>query len=163
MTPEQTVLRAYHAIGQGIGYGLGHGGMHPDDELPTRDGLCDCSGFALWCLGLCRHRKDDQWMDTSWIVDDAQKEHLEFQRVGWKAAKPGMLVVYGDRKDATGRTRQGHVGIITASNPVNGPMAVVHCSHGNASVFGDAIHETGPEAWATRGIVVRRSDGVTEA
>jgi hypothetical protein len=100
-------------------------------------------------------------MDTSWIVADSQGKHLTFERVGWKQAMPGMLVVYGDKKGIDGRTRQGHIGIITQANESTGPVAVVHCSAGNSAVFGDAIRETGAEKFITRGIVVRLSTRTT--
>ncbi len=153
-----TVAHAHAAVGKGVRYRLGHGGMHPADPGPTRDGLCDCSGFALWACGLCRLRTDGEWMDTSWIVNDAMGARKAFARLEWEQARPGTLVVYGDRGG-----RQGHIGVVVATDPAVGPVSVIHCSKGNDSIYGDAIHETGPDAFRTRGIVVCRVLGGTAA
>lgn len=154
--PADTVARAVSQVGKPIRYGLGHGGMHPEDDSPTRDGLCDCSGFALWCLG--RSRFDGAlWWDTTRILHDAQHDRLRFHSQDWAAAVPGDLLVYGDIRDASGNLRQGHVGVVSAVDS-SGPLRVVHCSRGNDTVFGYAICETGPEKFVYRGAVARPVD-----
>ena len=55
MTYDEILTRARSAIGHGITYHLGHGGLHPADALPSRDGQCDCSGFVAWVLGRSRN------------------------------------------------------------------------------------------------------------
>jgi hypothetical protein len=35
---------------------------------------------------------------------------------------------------------------------------VIHCSHGASVMHGDAIIETSPDAWRTRGIVARHKE-----
>jgi cell wall-associated NlpC family hydrolase len=150
---DAVVARALSQVGRPIRYGMGHGGMHAGDESPTRDGLCDCSGFAMWCVG--RPRFDGAaWWDTTRIMHDAQHARSRFASRDWQAAQPGDLVVYGDTRDATGRNRHGHVGVVTAVDS-SGPISVVHCSKGNDTIFGVAVRETGPEKFRTRGIVAR--------
>lgn len=153
--PGAAVERALSAVGKPIRYGLGHGGMHPEDAQPTRDGLCDCSGFAMWALGLSRF-DGAVWWDTTRIMHDAQHERTRFQSQDWLAAAPGDLVVYGDSRDAAGNARQGHVGVVSVVDS-NGPLRVVHCSKGNDTVFGFAVCETGPEKFRARGIVARHA------
>lgn len=153
MNPADAVARAISQVGKPIRYGLGHGGMHPEDDAPTRNGLCDCSGYVMWCLG--RSRFDGAlWWDTARIQHDAQHDRLRFHSHGWAEAIPGDLLVYGDIHDANGNLRQGHVGIVTAVDG-GGPLRVAHCSRGNDTVMGYAICETGPEKFVHRGVVAR--------
>ena len=65
MTPEQAVARAHSACGHGAKYGLGAGGMNPGRAVPWNDHMqCDCSGFAMWALGLSR-RQGGIWYAVS--------------------------------------------------------------------------------------------------
>ena len=52
--PQQSInsiiFNAKSAINQRIRYNLGSGGFDPKYKLPTKDGLCDCSGFVCWAL-----------------------------------------------------------------------------------------------------------------
>jgi hypothetical protein len=115
--------------------------MNPASPVPwSNDGLCDCSGFAAWCLKASRHTDDwwyhewnGGWIETSAIVRDTLTEYGFFSPVEWKDAKPGHLLVYGD-KDG----HQGHVGIVSEVGP-DGPMMVIHCSRGNDALVKDAI------------------------
>ena len=154
------VTKALSAQGKHILYALGHGGWHPDDPLPTRDLGCDCTGFASWALGVCRQCKDPAfpWYETTAIVHDALGDCRHFDHVRWADAQPGDVLVYGDRKDKDGSRHQGHCGIVTAVD-TSGPLKVCHCSKGASLAAGDAITETSPDAWKTRGIVVRHKEG----
>lgn len=129
------MVRARSAVGRGIRYKLGEGGFRPLDALPTRTGLCDCSGFAAWVLGIDRwqgrHRKPWSsripWIETTAIVRDATGPQLLFVQL--PEPVPGCLVVYGDRLG-----RQGHVGIVDNVRSAT-DFDVVDC----ASRRGDAI------------------------
>ena len=164
MTAEQIVQRARSAAGRGIAYRLGAGGMHPADELPTRNGFCDCSGFVAWCLGRDRHNSEmpGGWVETSAIFRDAKLITGEglFDEVAWREAQGGDLVVYGDRYEPGTRKliHQGHVGVV-ASIGADGPATAIHCSRGNERRHGEAICETGVEVWEARsGIVARAAE-----
>lgn len=135
------VIRARQAIGRGTRYVLGQGGFHPLDTLPTRNGSCDCSGFAAWGLGIDRwqgrHKKKWSavvpWIETTAIVKDARGKNHLFRQVNQPI--PGCLVVYGDRFG-----RQGHVGIVDSVRSAT-DFDVIHCSKGNDR-NGDAIQRT---------------------
>jgi hypothetical protein len=159
MTGDEIVLRALHAKGRGITYVLGHGGWHPDDDLPTRDLTCDCSGFVAWCLGACRQCKDPAfpWYETTAIVHDALGDQRHFDHIRWQDARPGDVLVYGDRKDAEGVRHQGHISVVSAID-LTGPIRCIHCSHGASVAAGDAITETNPDLWRARGIVARHKE-----
>jgi cell wall-associated NlpC family hydrolase len=162
MTGAEIVLRALHARGRDILYSLGHGGFHPEDDLPTRSKVCDCSGFVSWALGVCRQCPDPAfpWYETTAIVHDTLGDGRHFDHVRWADAQPGDVVVYGDRKDKDGSRHQGHIGIVTAID-TTGPLKVIHCSHGASVATGDAITETSPDLWRRRGIVARHKEWVT--
>ena len=159
MTGPDIVARALSAKGHDILYVLGHGGWHPEDALPTRDGGCDCSGFVAWCLGVSRQCFDPAfpWYETTAIVHDAIGDQRHFVNVRWQDCQPGDVVVYGDRKDKDGSRHQGHIGIVTVVD-TGGPLKVVHCSKGASLSQGDAITETSPDAWRARGIIARHHD-----
>ena len=161
MTGDEIAARALSARGKGILYVLGHGGWHPDDPLPTRDLGCDCTGFVSWALGICRQCPDPDfpWYETTAIVHDALGDCRHFGHVRWADARPGDVIVYGDRKDKDGSRHQGHIGIVTVCDST-GPLKVVHCSHGTSVAYGDAITETSPELWRTRGIIARHKEWV---
>lgn len=132
------VARARSALGHGIRYGMGQGGNHPEDPLPTRNGLCDCSGFAAWVLGVDRHQADKgkpwsksmPWIETMAIVRSVydplrsvSDQHGMFIRL--LDPVPGCLAVYGDYK-SLGRTHQGHVMVVEAVPP--GRILTIDCS-----------------------------------
>jgi hypothetical protein len=153
VTPESVVERAFRCINRGCHYGLGKGGMHPEAEHPwvIVEGvqLCDCSGFAMWCLGLSRFQ-DPVWFDTTKIVTDAVGSKTLFERIPIPMARPSDLIVYGDHGGS-----QGHVGVITQCGTA-GPVTVTHCSGGNMRKLGDAVAAGGAELWLARdGIIAR--------
>ena len=138
--------------------------MHPDNPHPAdNNGDCDCSGFAAWALGVSRWvreghpllgRFDGSWIETSAVARDAAKDGGVFTARDWKAARPGDLIVYGDRKSPSGASLQGHVGIVSAADD-GGPLLVCHCSSGNWKKLKDAIRETPVEAfWLMSGAKV---------
>lgn len=147
MKLSEVVARARSAIGSHTKYALGKGGFSPNSPHPwSAVGECDCSGFVAWCLGISRRadnpwykRQNGGWVETSAIVRDAQSPYGFFDEVDWTKARPGMVVVYGDTRQG-GRTRQGHVGVVSAVD-AGGPIQAIHCSMGNHR-RGDAIQET---------------------
>jgi hypothetical protein len=115
--------------------------MRPKDALPTADGLCDCSGFVCWVLGLKRqsdipfYKQYGGWIYTDSMVADILSSTGIFERL--KAPEAGCIVVYGAGRQI------GHVGIV--SEVKEGKMSkVIHCSAGNQKKYGDAIAETSP-------------------
>lgn len=161
MTGAEIVRRALSAKGHDIKYALGHGGWHPEDALPTRDLGCDCYGLVVWALGVCRQCPDPAfpWYETTATVHDALGDQRHFDHIRWTDARPGDLLVYGDRKDADGSRHQGHISIVSAVDS-SGPLKCIHCSKGAAAATGDAITETSPDLWRARGIVVRHKEWV---
>lgn len=142
MTPDQVVLRARSALGHGCIYGLGCGGMNPQRTVPWDENMrCDCSGFAMWCLGLSR-RQGGIWMDSSRIRLDAIDGGSLFNAVPWNEADLGDLLVYGDSKQEDG-VHQGHVGVVSQASR-RGPALVISCSHGAWMRNSDAIGEDIP-------------------
>ncbi|MCX7799509.1 MAG: CHAP domain-containing protein [Fimbriimonadales bacterium] len=100
---------------RGLRYRLGSGGFHPEDPWPSRDGFCDCSGFAAWCLGLSRdqRRRFGLWISSEGIWRDGLGERRLFAAVAQPF--PGCLVAFPDRDG-----RQGHVGVVTRPIPLEG-------------------------------------------
>ena len=162
MKAADVVDRARSAVGQGCRYVLGKGGFSPAAPHPwSSQGDCDCSGFVSWCLGISRHTDNPWyasynggWVETTAIVRDASGPYGFFDAVDWKAAAPGMLIVYGDHV-VDGVRRQGHVGIVSAVDQT-GPFRAVHCSKGNDTKTGDAIRETDVQVWIKGGGIVAR-------
>jgi cell wall-associated NlpC family hydrolase len=135
------IARARKVVNSPILYKLGSGGMFPGDALPSRDGLCDCSGFVCWVLHLSRqttipfYKKYGGWIFTDSMVDDVNSSSGIFERI--TVPQPGCIVVYG------AGSKIGHVGIV--SEVANGAMKkVIHCSSGNSRTFNAAIQETPP-------------------
>jgi hypothetical protein len=127
--------RAQAAVAQGIRYKLGKGGMNPGSPTPGAGGLCDCSGFVAWCLGMSRKSSElfyvhfnGGWIETSAVWNDIASPVGIFEAVTKMA---GAVVVY---PDANGH--EGHIGIVLDATHV------VHCSHGNDTKFGNAIQVT---------------------
>jgi hypothetical protein len=141
-------------VGKCTVYELGKGGMHPDSGSPCDDhatmGHCDCSGFAMWSLGLSR-LQGDEWYGTDQIVHDAQQEAEPlFMEVSWVDALPGDLLVWPGHDG-----HHGHVGVVATIGP-QGADTVVHCSAGNFRRWGDAIQETPPDLFHLMGAIVAR-------
>ena len=154
MTSAEAVTRARSACGQGCTYVLGKGGMRPDRPFPWAIAedvkQCDCSGFAMWVLGLSR-KVNGLWYDTTRIVSDSKGEQTLFEaRDSWVYALPGDLLVWGDKGKS-----QGHVGVVTEVDGV-GPIRVAHCSSGNYRTTLDAIRETDPGIFARNGAIAVR-------
>jgi hypothetical protein len=146
------LARARSALGQGCAYALGKGGMNPESATPWGEKIeSDCSGFALWGAGMPRL----VWLDTSRIVQIARDAPRLFVKIPWIEARPGDFVVYPDRQGTDGNHHEGHIGVVSEVH--GGPTRVIHCSAGNWKRAGDAIQETGPEAWTMNAgsIVVR--------
>lgn len=154
MTADQAIARARSAIGQSCSYLLGAGGMHPEADVPWGNPPeCDCTGFLAWCLGVSRKSTnpfyvefDGGWISSEAIFRDCATPFGFFDGLGWTEAKPGDVLVFGNRTSG-GVTHHGHVGLVATAGK-NGPLSVVHCSLGNWRKTGDAIQETGPEVWA---------------
>ena len=124
-----TLARARSAIGHGITYHLGEGGVDPKAALPTDDGRCDCSGFVAWCLQISRVPKPsrDWWVQTDNIWHDAMGPQTTFVRIEKPIA--GCVVVYPKIGSHDG---YGHTGIV--ANPAN-PYTVVDCSASKNGIF----------------------------
>lgn len=141
---ESILNKATAAINNDISYKLGSGGMFPNESLPTKDKLCDCSGFVCWTLGLKRqttipfYTKYGGWINTDSMVDDVLNSAGIFEHI--TTPEPGCIVVYG------AGSKIGHVGIV--SKVTNGVMSkVIHCSAGNQARLGYAIEETSPNVF----------------
>lgn len=156
------VARALSCVDQPAKYLLGAGDRDPAAASPVdpKNGGCDCSGFALWCLGIGRSTTDPShlrrvghgakmaWLDTSAIVWDAWQPSGIFGRI--TLAMPGSLILY---PDAMGR--QGHVGVVIEADGHGEATKVAHCSFGNdKKTPGFAIRATGAQLW------YRRSDAI---
>jgi cell wall-associated NlpC family hydrolase len=158
MTRATVLTRARSGVGHGCAYVLGKGGMNPESATPWGEKIeCDCSGFALWTVHL--HRL--VWLDTTRIVQIARDLARIFVQIPWSDAKPADLIVYGDRIGTDRKEHQGHMGVI--SEVTHGPTRVIHCSAGNWKRTGDAVQETGPEAWTmNQGSIVVRAYNVED-
>ncbi len=136
------IARAKSAIGKGIRYKLGGGGMKPDAALPDAgSGICDCSGFVCWVLELPRlnnqafYKRYGGWINTDSMEDDILSTSGIFNQLSQPTV--GCIVVYG------AGSKIGHVGIV--SEVKDGQMTkVIHCSSGNDRTFADSIQETKP-------------------
>lgn len=125
--PETTmVAKARSAVGKGITYKLGHGGKFPTDLLPTRDGMCDCSGFVSWVCGFNRSGKGTLGTDifTGSIYNDANGPQKLFRKL--PGPQPGCIVVY----PAQGPGKFGHTAIVVDT----GKMTIVDCSDGKGGI-----------------------------
>jgi LysM repeat protein len=142
VTSDALVLRAKSMVGVHIDYKLGAGGKSPALDMPSDEGLCDCSGFVCWVLNLSRqtdipyYRNFGGWIFTDSMEADIKSNAGIFDRLDKPEA--GCIVVYG----AMGKI--GHVGIV--SEVKTGRMSkVIHCSSGNAKRFNHhSIQETLP-------------------
>ena len=159
ITVDDLLARARSAIGRGVRYRLGAGGMDPRGEGPGNvNNECDCSGFVCWALGISRQtdhplyvRFNGGWINTDAMVHDAQSSTGFFTRIG--EPRVGCIVVYGSSPP---RRKVGHVGIVTAVEP---EARVLHCSHGNARA-GDAICETAVTVFSQPDTIFAWYDGV---
>ena len=103
ITVDNLLARARSAIGRGVKYRLGAGGMNPRGESPGNvANECDCSGFVCWALGMSRQtdhplyvRFNGGWINTDAMVHDAQSSTGFFTRI--PEPRVGSIVVYGAR------------------------------------------------------------------
>jgi cell wall-associated NlpC family hydrolase len=151
VSPEDAVHRARACLGLGVRYGLGAGGRRRHYPKPhDEQGKCDCSGFIAFCLDVDRFMPENPWyrnfnggwLETTAIQRDCATPFGLFDPVPMSHARPGDLLVWGDRI-VEGARRQGHVGIVTVADS-SGPASVIHCSAGNDRAHNDAVQETGP-------------------
>jgi hypothetical protein len=143
------ILRARSAVGRGIKYRLGSGGFEPADGLPTRNGYCDCTGFASWVLELDRYQADKDkpwsraipWLETTAIYNDATGSQRLFKQI--PAPVPGCLVVYPDRK-ILGVHTSGHIALVSR---VNGKVwDCIDCSSSQGGKIKEAVREWNRQA-----------------
>lgn len=120
------VDRARTALGKGISYKLGKGGVDPKAKLPTSNKECDCSGFISWVIGLNRDQTKTLgfWISTSDIAFDADHRHKLFVRT--ENPEIGGFVVYPDHDG-----HQGHVALITG---IHGDLTILDCSMGHHGI-----------------------------
>ena len=132
--------RARNAVGSAITYSLGHGGLHPADDLPSRDGMCDCSGYVAWLIGRDRRPSPSWkwWLSTDSIHDDAIGPQHLFTRIA--APMPGCIAVYPDHDG-----HQGHVALIVDPKT----WTIIDCSFSQ-----NGIKEHVGKYWATAPHVV---------
>ncbi len=155
--------RATSALSPLVDYRLGAGGRDPASPTPADDeGLCDCSGYVAWCLGISRKVKvpayvrfNGGWLSTDGMVHDALTVGGILDQVpNDDDAIPGDVVVYGNGP------RVGHCGVVirTATRGATYPVQkwdptkprdyweIAHCAAGAPP--GHAIRITGWERFA---------------
>jgi hypothetical protein len=158
MTLTEVVDRARSAVGHSCVYRLGKGGFIPTLERPwNANREADCSGFVSWCLGVSRHtdhpwyeKYNGGWLETTAVARDATSPYGMFDMIPWSKAKPGHVLVYGDRDG-----HQGHIGVVSQVG-VDGPLKAIHCSKSQSVQHGDAIAETSVEVFRAHGAIVAR-------
>ena len=151
ISPEWLIKKARWAIGEATRYGLGEGGMDPEQLFPASErNACDCSGFICWVLGLSRktdigfYQKFGGWIYTDSIEADMLSNTGIFELL--QKPEPGCIVVYG------AGNKIGHVGIV--SEALDGKMKkVIHCSKGNYTTYKDAIRETEPTVFDRKDVL----------
>lgn len=137
MNLNRYLNRARSAIGHGIDYGLGKGGMNPKGSLPDDgSGKCDCSGFVAWVLGISRKPKITRrwWIETTQIYRDAVGPQKVFKRIA--KAEPGCLIVFPDVNG-----KEGHVGIVASVNSAGDALTVVDCARNGITEQTDKYFE----------------------
>ena len=161
LTRFEVLARSRAAIGRGTTYKLGAGGRLSNPGVGTE---LDCSGFVAVVLGVDRylekwlpHYEGGDWLETTTLVRDALSSWGFVSAVPWPDAKPGDLLVWGDRGKG-----QGHVGVVATCGP-DGPKTVVHCSSGNFKQTGDAIRETGAGMFLRNGAIAARVAWIVDA
>jgi len=120
---EGLLSRARSALGLGIAYGLGRGGTDPTRSRPDHNGLCDCSGFMAWVVGLSRRKNENplgRWFETTNVYNDAKMPSRGKLFTPLERPQIGSIAVYPDRA-----TRQGHMGLVTQ---VDGGLVGIDCS-----------------------------------
>ena len=122
------LTRARSAIGHGIDYKLGEGGVDPNAALPTSNHECDCSGFVAWALGTTRNPKPGRewYIQTDNIWHDAMGPQSVFVRV--EEPIPGDVIVYPKIGSPDG---YGHTGIWAGP----GKFDVVDCCASKNGIY----------------------------
>lgn len=135
MSASDLIQRALSSCDKGIQYKLSHGGLHPSDPLPSRDGFADCSGFVAWLIGRDRRPQKDWkwWLSTDSIYDDAIGPQQLFTRIAAPVA--GCIGVYPDHGG-----HQGHVALIVDPKT----WTIIDCSHSQ-----NGIRQHVGKYWAT--------------
>ena len=135
MEVAAVLARANSAVGQGIRYDLGKGGMRPGSPTPAASNKCDCTGFVAWFFVFCRKMTEHfyvqfngGWFETTAVWTDISRTVGIFEET---TKKPGAVIVFPDAHGS-----QGHIGIIVDATHV------VHCSKSNDTQHGDAIRVT---------------------
>lgn len=160
MDAETIVSRARSALGKKTRYESP--GVMPDlaaATWPDNGAHTDCSGFVAWCLRFRREvdhpfykKINGGWFETSGIYKDGLANVGFFSEID--RPKIGALVVYPDYKDANGKNRQGHIGIVSQVTAQGSGMTavekVIHCSLGGWNKHKDAVLETAPVAWLAK-------------
>jgi cell wall-associated NlpC family hydrolase len=137
------VTRALSAVGKGIVYKLGKGGLTAIGNLPsepykTKDGQikqgCDCSGFVAWCLRRSRRPQPDfgkWWLSTDSIWSDAVGKLSKtgtakriFKQIPVEEMQAGDIVVYPDGYRNGKKLHEGHVAVVVDA----GKRLLVDCS-----------------------------------
>lgn len=133
-------------------------------DCRSSDGTCDCSSFALWCLGI-RQFQDQElwwlkelnggWYNTDGVWYDAQGSggHLRAGFTGnfvvMSKARVGCVIVYPAKwVSRVPGPKVGHIGIIT--NVQATECTVIHCSKGNYENYRDSIYETKTDVFDQR-------------
>lgn len=166
LTVEELLDRARSALGRGIRYRLGAGGMNPRSESPAdANNECDCSGFVCWAFGISRQtdhplyvRFNGGWINTNAMVHDAGSPTGFFTRLA--EPRVGSIIVYGAKPPSR---RVGHVGIVTAVKTDGGVARVarvLHCSHGNHARTAEALGETDAAAFRKADTICAWFEGV---
>lgn len=123
---------------------MGHGGLHPEDGFPTKNGFCDCSGFVSWVIGVSRFQGDKDkpwsrsipWIETTLIYNDATGPQRMFKQI--PSPVPGCFVVYPDRKVLKVHV-EGHIALVTRVNGTQ--FDVIDCSSSKGGKVKEAIRE----------------------
>lgn len=139
-----------------VRYQLGSGGSgwlrDPDDPLDE----CDCSGFIAHCLGRSRNAVGatdlgaTEWVESTQMVRDATGPQTWLRAFPLAEARPGDIVVYGDREG-----RQGHCGIVVGPAAYGADPRTIDCGQAVASKRG-AIAVKWKALWGRRGAIVAR-------
>lgn len=157
MKAETIISRARSALGKKTRYDSP--GVSPDlmaSSWPESGARIDCSGFVAWCLRRPRvvdhpfyKKTNGGWFETSGIYADGLASVGYFAELD--KPRPGAMLVYPDYKSASGKNREGHIGIVTEVAPqgsgITAVLKVIHCSAGGWKKSKDAVQETTPVAW----------------
>jgi hypothetical protein len=150
-TVQQFVDRLRSAKGKGIRYGMGHGGEHPDDDLPTRDGECDCSAFQCWGMGVGKSPNKNPtgtWLGTGGMYTDAMTKQVVLERI--PEPEFGCLAIY-----TAVPGKAGHVACVTDV----AARTIIDCS----SSQGGINEHSGAYFWKNKKTIWARVKGLQHA